>query len=89
MLNALQGGSSSALSARGTLWADLLNMGLGRRKLTQPRQKCPGRNKRCVSAYQRVPGEVPGRSDSLWITTVYLFILLTLEKENNLIGGSS
>lgn len=34
----------------------------------------------CQTAYQNVPGDVSGRSDSVWITTVYLFILLTLKK---------
>jgi len=50
-----------------------------------PRKK----QKVCQAAYQHVPGEVLGRSDSLWITTVSFFILLTLEKENNLTGASS
>lgn len=34
----------------------------------------------CQTAYQNVPGDVSGRSDSLWITTLDLFILLTLKK---------
>ena len=84
-MNAFQDGSSSALSVtRGTLWADLLNMGLGRRKAYQTKTRMPRKKQKvCETACQHVPGEVPGRSDSLWITTVYLPILLTLEKENN------
>lgn len=31
----------------------------------------------CQTAYQNVQGDVSGRSDSLWITTVHLFILPT------------
>lgn len=36
-----------------------------------------------------MPAEVPGKSDILGITAVYLIVLLTLEKETNLIGDSS
>lgn len=49
------------------------------------------KQKVCQTAYQHVPAEVPGKSDSLWITAVYLFMLLTLEKGTNnrrLVGTS-
>lgn len=67
VLSALQGGSSSALSAaRGTLGADLLNMGLGRRQAYQTKARMPRKDQKvCQAVYQRVPGEVPGKSDLL------------------------
>lgn len=70
--------------------SDVLNTGLGRSRVYQTTARTPRRKEKvCQTAYQRLPGEETGRSDSPWITTVYLFILLTLEKEHNLIGASS
>lgn len=60
LLNTLQDGSSRALSAeREALWANLLNMGLGRRKAYQSQARTlRKKGKVCQTAYQQVPGEV-------------------------------
>lgn len=75
MLNALQDGSSSALSAtRRTFWADLLNTRLGRRKAYQTKVRMLRKKQKvCQTAYRHVPGEVPGRSDSLTVN-YYCFL---------------
>lgn len=64
---------------RDTLGWSVLYKGLWRRKAYQTEARMPKMEpKVCQTAYQNVPGDVSGRSGSLRISTVHLFILLTL-----------